>query len=82
MLRDTTAADWERAVAVGNVTSHTLDDFSIDDAVIGVKAVDRDGNESMVAAYLEPVTQRLTAPPAAASEPPPPAAPAEPPSSD
>ena len=82
MLRDTTAADWEHAVAVGNVTSHTLEDFSIDDAVIGVKAVDRDGNESMVAAYLEPVTQRLTAPPAAPSEPSPPAAPAEPPSSE
>ena len=64
MLRETTAADWEREIAVGNVAAHTIEDFSIDDAIIGVKAIDRDGNESMVAAYLEPVIQRLTAPPA------------------
>ncbi len=63
-LRATTAADWEREIAAGNVASHTIEDFSIDDAIIGVKAIDRDGNESMVAAYLEPVSQRLTAPPA------------------
>ena len=64
MLRETTAADWEREIAVGNVATHTIEDLSIDDAIIGVKAIDRDGNESMVAAYLEPVSQRLTAPPA------------------
>jgi hypothetical protein len=69
MLRDTTAPDWQRAIPVGDVTRHAIDDFSIDDVVIGVKATDRDGNESMVAAYLEPVTQRLTAPPAAPTEP-------------
>jgi hypothetical protein len=67
MLRDTTAADWQRAIPVGDVTRHEIDDFSIDDVVIGVKATDRDGNESMVAAYLEPVAQRLTAPPAAST---------------
>jgi Zn-dependent M28 family amino/carboxypeptidase len=65
LMRDTTAPDWERALPVGKVTSHTIDDLSIDDVVIGVKAIDLDGHESMVAAYLEPVTQRLTAPPAA-----------------
>jgi hypothetical protein len=69
MLRDTMAPDWQRAIPVGDVTRHAIDDFSIDDVVIGVKATDRDGNESMVAAYLEPVTQRLTAPPAAPTEP-------------
>ena len=72
MLRDTTAADWQHAIPVGNVTSHTIEDFSIDDVVIGVKATDHNGNESMVAAYLEPVNQRLTAPsaaPAAAASP-------------
>ena len=68
MLRDTTAADWQRAIPVGDVTRHTIDDLSIDEVVIGVKATDHDGNESMVAAYLEPVQQRLTAPPAAPSE--------------
>jgi hypothetical protein len=74
MVRDTTAADWQRAIPVGNVTRHVIDDLSIDDVVIGVKATDRDGHESMVAAYLEPVAQRLTAPPASAV----PAASAEP----
>jgi len=64
VLRDTTAADWERAIPVGNVTRYTIEDLSIDDTVIGVKAVDRDGNESMVATYLEPIRQQLTAPPA------------------
>ena len=70
VLRDTTAPDWQRAIPVGDVTRHTIDDFSIDDVVLGVKAIDRDGNESMVAAYLEPVNQRLTAAPAAPAAPP------------
>ena len=69
MLRDTTAADWQRAIPVGDATSHTIEDLSIDDVVIGIKATDRDGNESMVAAYLEPVNQQLTAPPAAPATP-------------
>jgi hypothetical protein len=42
------------------VTSYTLADFSIDDVVIGVKAVDRDGNQSLVSTYLEPISARLT----------------------
>lgn len=67
VIRDTTAPDWQRAIEVGNVTSYTIEDFSIDDVVIGVKATDRDGNESPVASYLEPVSQRLTAAPAAAA---------------
>jgi hypothetical protein len=37
--------------------------FSIDDLVIGVKAVDRDGEQSLVSAYLEPVSVRLTGAP-------------------
>jgi hypothetical protein len=41
-------------VWVGNVTSYTLADVSIDDVVLGVKAVDRDGNASLVSAYQEP----------------------------
>jgi hypothetical protein len=68
VMRATTAPDWEREIWVGNVTSFTIPDLSIDDIVIGVKAVDRDGNQSLVAAYLEPVTQQLTAPPAAPGE--------------
>jgi hypothetical protein len=65
VIRATTAPDWEREIWVGNVTSYVIPDLSVDDIVIGVKAVDRDGNQSLVAAYLEPVTQQLTAPPAA-----------------
>jgi hypothetical protein len=65
VIRATTAPDWQREMWVGNVTSYTIPDLSIDDVVIGVKAVDRDGNQSLVSAYLEPVTQTLTAPPAA-----------------
>ena len=65
MIRDTTALDWQRAIPVGAVLRHTIEDFSIDDVVLGVKAIDRDGNESVVAAYLEPISQRLTAAPAA-----------------
>jgi len=68
VIRATTAPDWEREIWVGNVTGYTLPDVSIDDVVIGVKAVDRDGNQSLVSAYLEPVTQQLTAPPASPKE--------------
>jgi len=67
VLRATTAADWEREIWVGNVTSYAIADLSIDDVVIGVKAVDKDGNQSLVSAYLEPVNQQQTAPPAAPS---------------
>lgn len=59
VLRKTTSPDWEREIWVGNVTRYTIADFSIDDTVIGVKAVDRGGNQSPVAAYQEPVNHRL-----------------------
>src|SRR5262249_53697143 len=65
VTRATTSPDWEREIWVGNVNSYVLAGVSIDDIVIGVKAVDRDGNQSLVSAYLEPVNQQLTAPPAA-----------------
>jgi hypothetical protein len=55
MMRSTTSPVWEREIWVGNVTSYTLPDVSIDDIVIGVKAVDRDGNQSIVSCYTEPV---------------------------
>src|SRR5262249_17279159 len=68
VTRSTTAPDWEREIWVGKTTNFLMPDVSIDDIVIGVKAVDRDGNQSLVSAYLEPVTQTLTAPPAAPTE--------------
>ena len=51
--RDTTAADWQHAMDVGNVTRATLAGVSKDDYVFGVEAYDRDGNVSP-AAYPSP----------------------------
>jgi len=58
VMRSTTSAFWEREVYVGNVTEYSLPGVSIDDIVIGVKAIDKDGNASLVAAYDQaPLTQ-------------------------
>jgi hypothetical protein len=62
VIRSTTSPNWEREIWVGNVTTYTIPDFSIDNVVLGVKAVDRDGNQSLVSAYLEPPYQAATAP--------------------
>ncbi len=58
MIRSTTSALWEREIYVGNVSTYRLPDFSIDDVVIGVKALDRDRNQSLVSAYYLPVVRR------------------------
>jgi hypothetical protein len=55
LVRSTTSPVWEREIWAGNVTTYTMPDVSIDDVVIGVKAVDRDGNQSVVSCYAEPV---------------------------
>jgi peptidase M28-like protein len=52
VMRSTTAPYWEREVFVGKVNEFTLKDVSIDDVVFGVKAIDKDGNESLVSAYV------------------------------
>jgi hypothetical protein len=52
VLRSTTAPVWEREIFVGKVNEYTLKDVSIDDVIFGVKAVDKDGNESLVSAYV------------------------------
>jgi hypothetical protein len=51
VIRDTTSPVWQREIYVGNVTEYTITDLSIDDVVIGVKAIDKDGNQSLVSAY-------------------------------
>jgi peptidase M28-like protein len=51
--RDTTAAEWQHARDVGNVTRYTLQGIPKDDFTFGVQAVDRDGNVS-VASYPKP----------------------------
>ena len=62
MLRSTTSPVWEREIWVGNVTSYTMPDFTIDDVVIGVKAVDLEGNQSIVSCYTEPVLPSMITP--------------------
>jgi hypothetical protein len=51
--RKSTAPDWEKEIFVGNVMEYTLKNFSIDDVIFGVKAIDRDGNESLVSPYVQ-----------------------------
>ena len=51
VVRSTLSPFWEREVFVGNVTKFTFRDLSIDTHVFGVKAIDKEGNESLVAAY-------------------------------
>lgn len=54
VMRSTTASDWEQEVFVGNVSDYVFKDVSIDDVRFGVKAIDNDGNESLVAPYVYP----------------------------
>ncbi len=51
VMRSSTAPYWEQQIFVGNVTEYTLPGLSIDDVVLGVKAIDNDGHESLVAPY-------------------------------
>lgn len=60
LIRSTTAPFWEREIYAGNVTEYTLPDVSIDEVVFGVTAVDRDGNESLVSAYVQAPRQKRT----------------------
>ena len=52
VMRPTTAPFWEREIFVGRVTEYTFEGLSIDDLIIGVKAIDKDGHESLVAPYV------------------------------
>ncbi len=52
--REAWTPDWQHQVGVGNVTEFVLPNVSIDDYVFGVAAVGADGNESLVAAYVNP----------------------------
>lgn len=53
MYRSTTAPYWDHEIFVGKVNEYTLPDVSIDDLVFGVKAIDKDGNESLVSPYVQ-----------------------------
>jgi hypothetical protein len=52
VMRSTTAPFWERDIFVGPVDEYTLPDVSIDEWVFGVKAMDKDGNESLVSPFV------------------------------
>ncbi len=58
VMRKTTSPTWESETFVGNVTKYTLPNVNIDEVVLGVKAIDKDGNESPVAAFVTPPYQQ------------------------
>ena len=58
VVRTTTSPWWEQEIFVGSSTEFTLKDVSIDDARFGVKAIDREGNESLVSTYVFPPRER------------------------
>jgi hypothetical protein len=58
VMRKTTSPVWEREIFVGNVTKFTLENVNIDEVVLGVKAIDKDGNESLVSAFTTPPYQQ------------------------
>jgi Zn-dependent M28 family amino/carboxypeptidase len=57
VMRSTTAPFWDHQIFVGKVNEYTMTGLSIDDIVLGVKAIDTDGNESLVSAYVTPPYQ-------------------------
>lgn len=58
MMRKTTAPYWDREIFVGNVSEYTLPNVSIDELVFGIKAIDKDGNESLTTPYVQPARQK------------------------
>lgn len=52
VMRKTTSPEWERETFVGNVSSYTMHNVNIDEVVLGVKAVDKNGDESTVTPYI------------------------------
>jgi hypothetical protein len=52
VMRSSTAPFWEQQTFVGKVTEYTLPGLSIDDIVFGVKAIDNEGHESLVAPWI------------------------------
>src|SRR5258706_1946664 len=54
-MRSTTAPYWEREIYVGNVLEYTMPDVSIDEGVFGAKAIDKEGDESLVTPYVPAV---------------------------
>jgi hypothetical protein len=60
LTRSTTAPYWEHEIYVGNVTEYTMPEVSIDDLVFAVKAVDKEGNESLASPYVQAPREKRT----------------------
>jgi hypothetical protein len=58
LMRSTTSPLWEKQIFVGNVTTCTLPNVNIDEVILGVKAIDKNGDESPVSAYVTPSYQQ------------------------
>ncbi|MCC6369285.1 MAG: M20/M25/M40 family metallo-hydrolase [Bryobacterales bacterium] len=54
VMRATTAPYWEREIFVGRETSYTMEGVDMDNYVFGVKAIDVEGNESVVSVFVAP----------------------------
>jgi hypothetical protein len=52
VMRSTTQPFWDHEIFVGKVLEYTLPGVNIDSIVLGVKAIDNDGHESLVSAYV------------------------------
>lgn len=65
VIRSTTAPFWEREIYVGRTEQYTLKNVSIDEVVLGVRAIDTDGFASLVTAWTLPVRRNFTGAPAA-----------------
>ncbi len=54
VVRSTLCPEWQKEIWAGNVKTFTLKDMPIDQVVIGIKAVDKDGHEGPASAYINP----------------------------
>ena len=48
LVRETTADEWEKVIAIPKVSTYTFKNLPIDNVYFGVRAVDKDGNRSPV----------------------------------
>jgi Zn-dependent M28 family amino/carboxypeptidase len=48
VIRETTSDEWERVIPAGKAATYTLKNVTIDNYLMGVRAVDKDGNRSPV----------------------------------
>jgi hypothetical protein len=61
VMRKTTSPLWEREIYVGNVLNFVMKDVSIDAWVFGVRAIGKDGSESLTSAWTIAPTAAPTA---------------------